>query len=143
MTFIQSLNEQYFSGSLSIEVLSLLEPINQERTEVQDYVERMSRYMHHQRIDAHDFSESTAWVIAELIPKLLPGAWNGTVPPFTLKGRHAKVDQYLNDNPWMTIEDGSHFLDLGCGFPPVTSVDTTTTMPGMWKIPDISDTHSG
>ncbi len=131
MTFIQSLNEQYFSGSLSGEVLDLLEPINRERTEVQEYVERMSRYMHHQKIDARDFSEATAWIIAEFIPKLLPGAWNDAIPPITSKGRHVKIDQYLLNNPWRKIQDGHHFLDLGCGFPPETSVDTAATMPGV------------
>ncbi len=134
MTFIQSLNEQYFSGSLSSEVLSLLDPINHERAEVHAFVERVSKYMHRQRLDAKDFSEATAWIITSFIPKMLPGAWNGAIPPITMKGRHIKIDQYLAKNPWRAIAGGDTLLDLGCGFPPETTIDSVDSLPGVQVI---------
>lgn len=58
------------------------------------------------------------------VPGVLPSAWGGRIPPLTLPGRHKKLDNYvanLNVNP---ADDQPAFLDIGCGFPPVTAADT-------------------
>jgi hypothetical protein len=127
MPFLQKINKTYFNNELSADVLELLAPIEHERPEVHQWLERMSSYMQQQCIGARDFSEGTAWLIATFVPKLLPGAWNGAVPPITLKGRHARVDHYLASNPWNKLESGGKFLDLGCGFPPETTIDSAAT----------------
>jgi hypothetical protein len=129
MPFLQKINKTYFNYELSSDVLKLLAPMDDERAEVHQWLERMARYMHGQGIGARDFSEASAWVISTFVPKLLPGAWNGVVPPITLKGRHKKLDHYLANNPWKTLGAGGDFLDLGCGFPPETSMDTAATFP--------------
>jgi len=57
--------------------------------------------------------------VAQLEPrtsKILPGAWGGSVPPITQKGRHSAIDDYLARNPWRPLRDGDRLLDLGCGF---------------------------
>ncbi len=129
MTFLQKINNEYFNNELSPDVLELLAPMDEERPEMHQWIERMSRYMHRQGIGATDFSEASAWVISTFIPKLLPDAWDGVVPPITLKGRHRKLDHYLANNPWNPLGAGSSFLDLGCGFPPETSMDTAAALP--------------
>jgi hypothetical protein len=129
MPFIGALNERYFNGRLSADVMALLAPIDDQRSEVHAFVERMFRQMRRQKIDATDFSEGLAWVIGYFLPHILPGAWGGAVPPITQKGRHAAIDEYLERNPWRPIAEGDRLLDLGCGFPPVTTMDTAERFP--------------
>jgi hypothetical protein len=131
MSFVGELNERYFDGRLSPEVLALMASIDAERPEVQALVERMCRHLHRQRIEAHDLSEGLAFVTGYYLPRILPGAWGGVVPPITQQGRHASIDEYLARNPWRRLEDGDRLLDLGCGFPPVTTLDTADRLPGV------------
>lgn len=131
MTFLEQINRDYFDHGLSPEVLILLEPINNERLEVQNWVGRMSRQMKQQRFDAKDFNEVKAWLIGSFIAKLLPGAWRGSVPPITLQGRHSLIDDYMESNQWKRLQAGDHLLDLGCGFPPLTTMDTAKRFPGV------------
>ena len=129
MPFLDDLNETYFDGRLSPEVLGLMAPVAGERAEVREFVERMCRSMRSQRIGAEDLSETLAWSIGYFLPKLLPGAWGGSVPPITSEGRHRTIDDYLECNPWRTLGPGDRFLDLGCGFPPVTARDSARRFP--------------
>jgi hypothetical protein len=87
--------------------------------------------MNRHELGAHNFSELTARMITEFIPKLLPGAWNNAVPPITLKGRHKLLDQYLTDNNWYRIGKDDSKLDLGYGFPPETTMDTAEAHPDL------------
>jgi hypothetical protein len=131
MTFLERINQNYFNNGLSPEVLLLLGPVNNERVEVQNWVERMSRQMKNQRFRAQDFNELKAWVVGSFVTNLLPGAWRGFVPPITLKGRHAAIDDYMESNQWKHLKAGDHLLDLGCGFPPITTIDTSKRFPGV------------
>lgn len=63
MSFVNELNNRYFEGRLSKEVLELLEPVNDERSEVQTFVARMFRQMQTERIDAKDFAEGLARLV--------------------------------------------------------------------------------
>ena len=131
MSFIQSLNAKYFENKLSKEVTDILAPLDHERDEVHHFLDRMGQNMQRHGLGAHNFSELAAWFIAEFIPKLLPGAWNNAVPPITLKGRHALLDKYLTENDWYAINLGDSMLDLGCGFPPETTIDTANAHPDL------------
>lgn len=131
MSFTQSLNAKYFDNGLSKEVIDLLAPLDNERDEVHRFLDRMGRNMQRHGLGAHNFSELAAWLIAEFVPKLLPGAWNNAVPPITLKGRHELLDQYLTGNNWYRIGKGDSMLDLGCGFPPETTMDTAGAHPDL------------
>jgi hypothetical protein len=129
MSFISELSDRYFAGGLSPEVVELLGPIDQERPEVQEFVERMFRLMHAEHIQARDFSEGLAWVVGNFLAGILPGAWGGIVPPITQKGRHSGIDEYLASNPWRKLAAGDRLLDLGCGFPPITTLDSAARFP--------------
>ena len=108
-----------------------MEAINEERPEVQSWIERMARQMKAQRFDGRDLNEVLAWVLGALLAKILPGAWGGAVPPITLEGRHTAIDDYLERNPWRALVSGDRFLDLGCGFPPLTTMDSAKRFPGV------------
>lgn len=131
MSFVGKLNDRYFDGDLSPEVIRLLEPVNDERAEVHEFVERMFRQLRTEGIGATDFSEGLAWIVGDFLSKILPGAWGGIVPPITQKGRHSGVDEYLARNPWRAIGAGDTLLDLGCGFPPITTLDCAERFPGL------------
>ena len=51
------------------------------------------------------------------------------VPPITLEGRHSGIDEYMARNRWRKLEKGNRFLDLGCGFPPKTTLDSAKRFP--------------
>jgi SAM-dependent methyltransferase len=129
MPFISDLNDLYFDGALSQAVLALLEPIEKEGPEAQAFVRRAFDQMHRQNVGARDFPQTVAWALGALISKVLPGAWGGIVPPITNQGRHRLIDRYLTNNKWRQVADGDHILDLGCGFPPVTTLDTAECFP--------------
>jgi SAM-dependent methyltransferase len=129
VTFVDRINQEYFEGELSPEVLELLAPLDDERDEVHQWVERMARLMRHQHFDARNFHHILAWLLGEFLGKILPGAWGGAVPPITLEGRHARVDDYLAGNRWRPLVSGDRFLDMGCGFPPMTTMDSSRRFP--------------
>jgi hypothetical protein len=108
--------------------MALLAPIDGQRIEVQQFVARMFRQMHRQQTDARDFSERMALITGALLHHILPGAW-GAIPPITQTGRHAAIDDYLARNPWRPPSAGDCLLDLGCGFPPVTTLETAERFP--------------
>ncbi len=134
MLFMERVNQEYFDGELSPAVMAHMETINEERPEVQSWVERMARQMRAQHFGGKDFNEVLAWVIGTLLSKILPGAWGGSVPPVTVEGRHAGVDDYMEQNPWRPLVLGDRFLDLGCGFPPVTTMNSAKRFPGVQVI---------
>ncbi|MFQ5704526.1 MAG: hypothetical protein ACE5HT_10950 [Gemmatimonadales bacterium] len=89
----------------------------------------MFRNMKRARIEAHDFSQFLAWAVGSVVSKFLPGAWGGAIPPVTQPGRHATIDEYMAQSQWRSLEPGSTLLDIGCGFPPVTTADTARRFP--------------
>lgn len=129
MTFLHDMNAKYFDGGLSPQVMDLMDSINRERPEVQEWVDRMCRQMQKQRFAATDFNQVKAWVLGAFLSKILPGAWGGSVPPITADGRHALIDDYMEKNRWCGLEPGNRFLDLGCGFPPTTTMDSGRRFP--------------
>lgn len=131
--WLEGLNAQYFQGRLSPAVLGLLGVLEHERAEVQAFVERMFALMRVARIDGTDFPLLLAFVTGHLIPKVLPGAWGGRVPPITLESRHVRLDDYLAVNPWAPCGPRTTLVDLGCGFPPLTTIDTARRYPD-WRV---------
>jgi SAM-dependent methyltransferase len=111
----------------------VLRNAEEQRREVRDFVERAFRLMAISKFDPHDLSPFVARFFTVIVPGILPGAWGGVVPPFTLPGRHRKIDSYLCSNEWANFESGAVLLDVGCGFPPQTSIDAAGAFPD-WKI---------
>ena len=91
------------------------------------------------KFDPRDFTPFMARFFTVAAPGILPGAWGGMVPPFTLPGRHKKIDAYLRANQWAKFEPGTVMLDVGCGFPPQTSIEAAEAFPD-WRIIGVDPT---
>ncbi len=68
------------------------------------------------------------------IRTMLPGGWGGRIPPITLPGRHRQIDAYVAAQEMTnTIDTQPVFVDVGCGFPPVTTAETARNLPD-WQV---------
>ncbi len=130
--FINNLNTRFFKGELSSDFINQLEQLPVDRPDVFAFVERMFNFMNQAKVPATDLSTMTGEILGTLLARILPGAWEGTVPPITLPGRHAAVDAYIK---WVTGDSSAsmYMLDIGCGFPPYTTLDTAKAFPS-WNI---------
>ena len=130
--FVKDLNNRFFQGELSTQFLDKLQQLPIDRPDVFAFVQRMFGFMSSAGIPAKDMSVLIGEILGTLLARILPGAWEGRVPPITLPGRHAIIDQYIKTNQW--IDSGSKsMLDIGCGFPPHTTIETTNYFPD-WNI---------
>lgn len=122
-------NQTYFNGQLSPEVCEVLSSIEFQDEEERNFLERMFRFMQMSRFDARDFSTMLAWVLKVLPSRLLPFAWGGLIPPVTVPGRHKRINDFIQCNPWHPLSDQPRLLDLGCGFPPITTTELADAFP--------------
>jgi SAM-dependent methyltransferase len=136
---VEELCDRYLGGRPSEAALQVLRSAEQQRPEVRDFVERAFRLMALSKFDPRDFSPFVSRFFTVIAPGILPGAWGGIVPPFTLPGRHKKIDIYLHSNQWAKFEPGTLLLDVGCGFPPQTSIEVAEAFPE-WQIVGIDPT---
>ncbi len=130
---VEELCDRYLGGQPSDAVLQVLRNAEQQRPEVRDFVERAFRLMAVSKFDPRDIAPAVARFFVVMAPGILPGAWGGMVPPLTMPGRHKKIDAYLRSNPWTNFEAGTVLLDMGCGFPPQTSMEAAEAFPE-WRI---------
>jgi len=130
--FVQDLNDRFFNGALSSQFQDKLLELPINRPDVFSFVERMFDFISRSGMPAKDFSLMQADILGTLLARILPGAWEGRVPPITIQGRHAAIDQYIKNNPWKS-SDGKSMLDIGCGFPPFTTLETADYLND-WKI---------
>jgi len=126
-------NAEYFDGQLSPVCLALLANLPSQHPEVVTFAERSLRAMHGVGLAAQDVSELFAWELGHILPKIHPRAWGGMVPPITLEGRHTLLDEYVAGNTWDAPGERARFVDIGCGFPPLTTVDTAQRFPA-WNV---------
>ncbi|MBI1782017.1 MAG: hypothetical protein HYR66_11710, partial [Sphingobacteriales bacterium] len=130
--FINKLNNRYFNGELSVPFCEQMGQLPMDRPDVFAFVQRMFAFMKSSGLPAKDVSLLQADVISTLLARILPGAWEGRIPPITVQGRHAVVDQYIKNNSWMS-SGGKKMLDIGCGFPPFTTLESADYLND-WKI---------
>ena len=127
--FLDQLNGEFFNGALAPLVLERLRELPVERDDVRGFVERAFRLMHQAGLPATDVSPLHGELLGSLIARLLPGTWGGRIPPITVAGRHRLFDVLVA----RLCGEHGRMLDIACGFPPVTSVDSATALPG-WDI---------
>ncbi len=131
-TTIEELCDLHLGSRPSPAVLPILKPLEHERQEVRDFIARTFKLMELSRFDVKDLSPIMAGGMI-VLPKILPGAWGGMAPPVTQANRHARIDEYLRSNPWGSFGAGTIMLDVGCGFPPETSIDASISFPD-WQV---------
>ena len=99
----------------------------------QDFIRRMLALMKRSGYSVSEFNPVLLHWASVIIPRVLPGVWGGQIPPITLPGRHKKLDAYVAAQNIPTGKEPNLFLDLGCGFPPLTAVDTAREFPN-WQV---------
>jgi hypothetical protein len=130
---VTQMNDLYFAGQLSPAFLERLANVPADRADVRTIVDRLFRMMRRGGFGAADLSPSQGAFLGSMVARVLPGAWGGRIPPITFADRHCKIDQYVTTNPWSSAKETGAFLDLGCGFPPLTTVETADHLPG-WQV---------
>lgn len=126
------MNDAYFDGALSPSIVDRIGTLPVDRDDARAFVERMFRLMRAAGFRAQDLSPLQAEILAALLSRLLPGNWEGRVPPITVAGRHSKLDRLAAH---VAAEDGlsTTFTDIACGFPPMTTLDTAATL-ATWQV---------
>lgn len=97
--------------------------------ESRQFALRMLSLMQRASYPAGDFTPLLMRALSTVSGASLPSAWNGRIPPITMPGRHRKLDMYVASQAWPGNEKRSVFLDLGCGFPPITTLETAGQFP--------------
>jgi len=82
---------------------------------------------------ATEFNTQMIWLLSAVTPAMLPSAWGGRIPPVTSSCRHRKLDAYVTRQTWSANDGQPVFIDIGCGFPPLTSADTAKHLPD-WSV---------
>jgi hypothetical protein len=133
--YVEYLNRSFFDGQLGPGIVDRLAVLPVERVDVRAFVERMFREMRRWQFPATEVSLMHAELLGSLLSRILPGTWEGRVPPITVAGRHRKLDELVR---LLAQSDGlGHTLiDIACGFPPLTTIDTADALPG-WHITGI------
>ena len=101
--------------------------------DTQAFIRRMLVLMKRAAYGVEQFNLALLRWLSVTIPTNLPGAWGGRIPPITLPGRHQKLDAYVADEYRAPFANGPVYVDIGCGFPPVTTADTARALPD-WQI---------
>ena len=126
-------NAAYFDDGLSPGALSALAGLVTAEQDAQALADRVFRLMRMAQFGPADLSLFTAWAIGFSMPRTVPSAWDGAVPPVTMAGRHHRLDDYIAGNSWHRPHDEPVLVDLGCGFPPFTTVESAARLPG-WQV---------
>ena len=130
---IETLNQHYFGGNLPQGFVTAFTNIPANQSDFYAYLDRTFRLLKQGGFEATDLSAMHGEVLGELLISLLPKPGDGNAPPVTLAGRHRKIDAYLDDNPWFCAQQPARMLDIGCGFPPLTTNETADYFPH-WDI---------
>jgi SAM-dependent methyltransferase len=127
-TFVRDLNRRLFNGKLGADAVARLEALP-DREDARAFLERGATLMQRGGLPPQDFSPFQAELLASVASHLLPGCWGGRVPPITLAGRHTRIDQLMRK----LHGNSGRFLDIACGFPPLTTVDSSSALRG-WEV---------
>ena len=131
--FFDRMNREHLDGRLAASLMELMGDVPEDQREARALIERFFRLMKASRIDPKNITTRVATFIGEMVPRIVPSAWGGLIPPITMEGRHVRIDDYIASNPWDDADAGSTLLDLGCGFPPLTAVETAGRLDG-WQV---------
>ncbi len=79
---------------------------------------------------ARAFTSHFVGLLATFLLELVPAARRGLVPGLSFPGRHTRADRWMADVlARKRPRDGYTVFDIGCGYPPHTSVDLANAWP--------------
>jgi hypothetical protein len=84
--------------------------------EAQGFILRMLALMQQAGYPPTEFTATLARVLSDMIPNILPSAWEGRIPPLTMPGRHQSFDNYVSCQSWPATDELPILIDIGCGF---------------------------
>jgi len=131
-TSFNSLVEQ-FLGTRLPEYLADQISLTELSSETRQFILRMLALMKRAYYPATEFNSFFMRALSTYVPGALPSAWQGRIPPITMPGRHRKLDAYAAQQTPISTSGRPVFVDLGCGFPPVTTVETAQNLSD-WTI---------
>ena len=130
--FVAELNEKYFGGQLSSDFQSRLSDLPVDRPDVYAFIERMFKFM---QMGGQPCKRSVGVTgrCTRVLTRTHPaGSVARPCTPYQVPGRHRVIDQYIADNSWQPAGP-KRLLDLGCGFPPHTTIELAHSLPE-WTI---------
>ncbi|MGD8367442.1 MAG: CheR family methyltransferase [Desulfobacterales bacterium] len=124
--------EQHLGGRLPAELAGRVS-FPELPKDARDFIFRMLSLMRRASVPATEITPHMIWLLSAVNPAMLPSAWGGRIPPLTAPGRHRKLDDYVARKVASRGNGRPVFVDLGCGFPPLTAVDTAAALPD-WSV---------
>ena len=132
---------EHFFGKRIPEGMTASFSMSKLSKEAQEFIVRMLALMKRAGYTVTAFNPHLIRWLSATVPSTLPGAWGGRIPPLTLPGRHKKFDTYVAGLQTGPEHEQPIFVDVGCGFPPVTSADTAKKLK-QWKIYGVDRTFA-
>ncbi|WP_319525476.1 hypothetical protein [uncultured Desulfosarcina sp.] len=102
-------------------------------TNAKGVILRLLTLMKRSSCPATEINSQMIWLLASVTPGMLPSAWGGHIPPVTAPGRHKKLDDYVKRQFRAPVQEQPVYIDIGCGFPPATTIDTAKCLPD-WSV---------
>ena len=109
--------------------------------ETQAFIMRMLPLMKRAGCGPNAFTRLLIRWLSGTVSSLFPSKWDRRIPPITFPNRHQKLDAYVARHNGASGKDSPVLIDLGCGFPPVTTADTARYLPN-WKIYGVDRTFA-
>jgi len=131
-TIVNNWNKKYFNGQLSREVLGCLSQLDLNNEEITTFLDTYFQYFYLSGFKAKNFPPVWAQWLAENIENYMLSAWQ-RVPPITAKGRLKLIDEVFHRTLKLDSEKPLQVLDIGCGYPPETTLDLANAFP-LWDI---------
>jgi len=131
-TTFEELVEQFLGLPLAPQMAGAIS-LSAQPPDIQAFLQRALALMARAKYSATNFNPALNRWLSVTVPGILPRAWGGRIPPLTLPGRHRKLDDYVVHRDWASGPEPHLFLDIGCGFPPVTSADTAQKLAD-WQV---------
>jgi len=123
VTGFNSLVEAYLGSRLPQALASLIN-FGALPPDAQAIIRRMLELMRRAEYPITEFNPQMIELLSTVTPGMLPSAWGGRIPPLTASGRHRKLDVYIARESSFLDTGDPLLIDLVCGFPPLTTVDT-------------------
>jgi len=131
---VEELCDRHLGGRPSEAVLQLLKKAEPQRPEVRDFLERAFRLMAITKFDPRDLSPAGGTLFCGVWRRgFCPGLGEASCRPSPCRGGTRKSMRICGRIRGRNSSPGTVLLDLGCGFPPQTSVDAADSFPD-WQI---------
>jgi len=132
---VEKWNQQYFDNHLSETCQMRLATMDFSNKQLVDFVNIVFHFMKLANFNAKNFYPDLATWFATYISSYLPRA-DQTHINLTGEGRLASIDEYFHKHPDYDQEKKLQYLDVGCGIPPYTTIETAKMFTN-WEIEGI------